>query len=315
MHKKNALDRRLSSLSDKELRELAESNRPLNIHLTNDFAFKKTFRNKKALKGLLAALLHMEPTDITEIRFIDTHLEGEYPDEHEGILDIQLILNGNRKINVEMQILTFTYWRERTLFYLSKMYVKGFEKGHSYKELEQCIHISILGFELFENPPLLSSFELWDVENKRLYSDKLSMRVLHLTQIDNATEEEKESDIYLWARLISSNDWEVLRMLAEKNEYIQAAKEELEKINANRELRYQYLQDERRLSDEATIRDFCREEGVALGRKQGVALGERKKLKELVKKQTLKGASPEQIAALFDEDIQLVEELIKELSE
>lgn len=222
-----------------------------------------------------------------------------------------------------MQILTFTYWRERTLFYLSKMYVKGFEKGHSYKELEQCIHISILGFELFENPPLLSSFELWDVENKRLYSDKLSMRVLHLTQIDSATEEEKVSDIYLWAKLISSNDWEVLRMLAEKNEYIQAAKEELEKINANRELRYQYLQDERRLSDEATIRDFCREEGVALGRKEGIALGrkegvtlgERKKLKELVKKQTLRGTSPEQIAALFDEDIQLVEELIKELSE
>ena len=36
---------------DLQLKQLADSGRPLDISLTNDFAFKKTFRNKTALKG------------------------------------------------------------------------------------------------------------------------------------------------------------------------------------------------------------------------------------------------------------------------
>lgn len=303
MNKNVTLDRRLSSLSDEEIRELAESDHPLRLRLTNDFAFKKTFHNKKALKGLLAALLYISPDDITDIQFADTYLHGDYAEEHEGILDIQLYLNGNQKINIEMQVLTFSYWKERSLFYLSKMYVKGFEKGHLYDELEHCIHISILGFDLFENPPLFSVFEFRNKKNGQLYSDKLSIRVLELTQIEYATEEEKQSDIYLWAKMISSDDWEVLRMLAENNEYIKVATEELEKINADKSLRYQYLQEERRLSDEATIRKFCREEGLLEGRNE--------KLKELVQKKKAKGLSSAEIAEWLEEDIDLINELMK----
>lgn len=42
------------------LGSLSESNQRLKISLTNDFAFKTTFRNKKALTGLLSALLGID---------------------------------------------------------------------------------------------------------------------------------------------------------------------------------------------------------------------------------------------------------------
>lgn len=89
--------------------ELAKSNIRLNIHLTNDFAFKKTFHNIKALKGLLSAFLEIKIEEIQKIEFMDTFLRGEYPDDREGILDLRVHLNGNRRINIEMQVRFFPY--------------------------------------------------------------------------------------------------------------------------------------------------------------------------------------------------------------
>ncbi len=44
---------------------------------------------------------------------------------------VKLLLNGDRKINIEIQVLPFANWEERSLFYLSKYFVEGFEKGTS----------------------------------------------------------------------------------------------------------------------------------------------------------------------------------------
>ena len=97
---------------DRMIRELADSDATLNICLTNDFAFKTAFRNKKALTGLLSALLDMDPQQIADLEFPDTFVRGDYPEDREGILDIKVHLNSQKKINLEMQLLSFPYWEE-----------------------------------------------------------------------------------------------------------------------------------------------------------------------------------------------------------
>ncbi|WP_215700357.1 PD-(D/E)XK nuclease family transposase, partial [Clostridium sp. MCC353] len=94
----NLMDRKEK---ERIIHELAESEKELNICLTNDFAFKKTFRNKTALTGLLSALLDMPAGDIEELEFPDTYLHGEYEEDREGILDVRVHLNNKRKINIE----------------------------------------------------------------------------------------------------------------------------------------------------------------------------------------------------------------------
>ena len=42
------------------LRQQARSKEPLNIQLTNDYAFRKVFKNKKVLKGFLLALFDLK---------------------------------------------------------------------------------------------------------------------------------------------------------------------------------------------------------------------------------------------------------------
>ena len=75
---------------DLQLKQLADSGRPLDISLTNDFAFKKTFRNKIALTGLLSSLLDIPAGEITSLEFPDTFLHGEYAEDREGILDVKV---------------------------------------------------------------------------------------------------------------------------------------------------------------------------------------------------------------------------------
>ena len=81
-------------------------------------------RNKKALTGLLSCLLDIPAGQITDIGFPDTFLHGDYVEDHEGILDIRLVLNHRKHINIEIQMHTYPFWEERSLFYLAKMYTE-----------------------------------------------------------------------------------------------------------------------------------------------------------------------------------------------
>ena len=97
---------------DLQLKQLADSGRPLDISLTNDFAFKKTFRNKIALTGLLSSLLDIPAGEITSLEFPDTFLHGEYAEDREGILDVKVRLNHCKKVNIEIQLLSHPFWEE-----------------------------------------------------------------------------------------------------------------------------------------------------------------------------------------------------------
>ena len=257
----------------KRLREIAESDTRLNIRLTNDFAFKKAFRNKKALAGLLSALLDIPLDKIKALEFPDTYLHGDYAEDREGILDVKVHLNNDTRINVEMQVNVYPFWEERSLFYLSKMFTENFKKGENYSALETCIHISILGFSLTETDGLYSVIELRNRKNGRLYSDKLSLRVVYLSQLEHASEVERQTDVYQWAKMISAKDWEVLKTMSEQNEAMREVYEEIEKINADSGLRWQYLKEEMKASDEATLRQWCFQKGEKNGEQKGEQKG------------------------------------------
>lgn len=59
--------------------------------------------------------------------------------------------------------------------------------------------------------------------HSQVYSDKFTLSVIDLTQIDKATEEDKTSKIDYWARLFKAKTWEELQMLAHNDEYLQEA--------------------------------------------------------------------------------------------
>ena len=199
------------SFNDEELRKRAASNEELNIRLTNNYAFQKIFKNEEIVKGFLMALLHLKETDIETLEVADPFVEGEVKEEKEGILDVKMVLNGGKKINIEMQNTYQEDWAERSLFYNCRMFTEGLKKGEPYYELPPCIHVGILDFNYLKSPGFYHRILLQDDKTGELYSSKFQFHVIELSKIRSTKGKARKQELYRWAKLISASTWEEVR--------------------------------------------------------------------------------------------------------
>ena len=91
-------------------------------------------------------------------------------------------------------------------------------------DAKSSIQVGFLDFDLFEDEPaFFSNYYMCNPLTKKIYSDKLRIAVLNLTQIDSATDEDKRYRIDTWARLFKARTWEEIRMLATEDKAIEKA--------------------------------------------------------------------------------------------
>ena len=219
------------SFNDEELRKRAASNEELNIRLTNNYAFQKIFKNEEIVKGFLMALLHLKETDIETLEVADPFVEGEVKEEKEGILDVKMVLNGGKKINIEMQNTYQEDWAERSLFYNCRMFTEGLKKGESYYELPPCIHVGILDFNYLKSPGFYHRILLQDDKTGELYSSKFQFHVIELSKLKSTKGKARKQELYRWAKLISASTWEEVREESEGNHYMEKARDEMIKMS------------------------------------------------------------------------------------
>lgn len=206
----------------------------IRYRMTNDYMFRSILqKNRKVLRGLVSALLHMRPEEIDSI-VIENPIElGQTVNDKELILDIRVRLNNQMVINLEMQVANEYDWTDRSLLYLCRAYDQ-LKKGEEYKTILPAVHIGFLDFHAFpKHPEFYATYMLLNTKNHHLYSDKFVLRVVDLTCIDIATDEDKSYGIDHWARLFKSTTWEELRMLAKDNEFMKEAAESLYECNAD----------------------------------------------------------------------------------
>ena len=107
----------------------------LRYTLTNDYLFHIVLqKNRKILRGLIRSLLNLKNEEIVDIILENPITPGEAVNDKTVILDLFVILNNNKKINIEMQILNRKDWPERSLTYLSKSFDK-LEAGDDYMNI------------------------------------------------------------------------------------------------------------------------------------------------------------------------------------
>ena len=234
------------------------------------------------------ALLDLKEYEIKKIEITDPFTLGENNEENEGILDIKLILNQNRKINIEMQNTYQDDWTERSLFYNCRMFTDGFQKGHPYGELPPCIHVGILSFNQMISPNYYHKFCLIDEKTKEIYSRKFQFHMLELKKLENVKEKQKRRPLYQWAKLIAAQTWEELEQESKGNKYMERALEEMIKISQDEKERYLYLREEMAESDRVSqiqsAQRIGREEGIQEGKILGKKEGEILKLIMLIQK-------------------------------
>lgn len=265
----------------------------IQYNMTNDYMFRYILqKNEKVLRGLICALLHLKPEDIISVEIknpidLSKNITGK-----DFVLDIKILLNNNQLINLEMQVKNEFNWADRSLTYLCRAFDQ-LQSGQEYEETLPVIHIGFTNFTLFPDAPeFYATYRMINIKNhSQVYSDKFTLSVVDLTQIDNATEDDKSSKIDYWARLFKAKTWEELQMLAQNDEYLQEAATSI------------------RIANEAEIvREQCRAREDALRRERTLERDNNRLLAEKASLLDEKASLLNEKASLLDERASLLDE-------
>ncbi len=197
---------------------------PLAIPMTNDYLFRALLQqNNHVLKGLICSLLRLSTEEIRTVEITNPIELGTSFTDKSFILDVRVILNDLVIINLELQVINQHNWVERSLSYLCRSF-DHLQAGRNYLDARPVVQIGLLNYTLFsEHPEFYATYQLLNVKNHSLYSDKLRLSVLDLTQINLATEEDRYHQLDCWAGFFKATTWEEVNMLALKNESIKEA--------------------------------------------------------------------------------------------
>ena len=207
---------------------------------TNDYMFRAILqKDKQVLKALVSALLHLEKDSVKEVTITNPIELGAAISDKDFILDIRINLDGEKLIDLEMQVTNQYNWPERSISYAARSF-DHLNSGQDYSEVLTVHSIGFLNYTLFpEAPEFFATYELRNRKSGKLYSSKFSIHVLDLTKIDLATKEDKKYGIDRWARLFMAKTWEELRMVAKNNPDLLQASNELYTINKDDLIRQQ----------------------------------------------------------------------------
>ena len=207
---------------------------------TNDYMFRAILqKDKQVLKALVSALLHLEKDSVKEVTITNPIELGAAISDKDFILDIRIDLDGEKLIDLEMQVTNQYNWPECSISYATRSF-DHLNSGQDYSEVLTVHSIGFLNYTLFpEAPEFFATYELRNKKSGKLYSSKFSIHVLDLTKIDLATKEDKKFGIDRWARLFMAKTWEELRMVAKNNPDLLQASNELYTINKDDLIRQQ----------------------------------------------------------------------------
>ena len=286
------------------------------MKLTVDYAFKRVFGkngNESILKDLLESILNIE---IKSITIQNPEIPKNMKDGKIGILDVRAELNGDEITEVEMQVQDQHNIDKRSPTYLTKIYSDQLKEGEQYIEVKKVVVINILNFDYYKRNSYHSVARMMFEESKEnekvdlgyIVEDKYATKDLKMHFIELPKFRKKDPDmsnkLEQWLCLICDEE-DKIKMAESKNEEIEKAKKELEKLAMNPEDRELYELRLKAIRDEMNIRYSGYIDGMAEGRAEGKAEGKTEIAKKMLKKCMkiediieLTGLSQEEIAKL-----------------
>ena len=248
------------------------------LKLKNDYTFKRVFGytgNEEITKGLLNAILKEKITDVS--LDCNTILEKDLYDDKLGILDIRAKVNNTVDINIEMQLVDEKNIEKRIVFYLSKMYTQNLKKSHNYSELNKCISILFIDFELEKLKEIPKYLTKWNIREetygKIILTDVLELYIIDLSKIEKYSE---STSLDTWVKFISNS--EDLNM-ENADESIKKAKEVLDEISEDEHEQYLAHLREKYIFERQGIEEAGFDKGLAKGKAEGIE-AVAKKMKE-----------------------------------
>ena len=153
--------------------------------LTNDYMFKALLqKNGNVLKHLICSMLHLRPEEVQSVKVKNPIVLGEaLADDFDSkifVLDLNVLLNNRALINLEMQVINYENWPERSLTYLCRNFDQ-LSRGEDYAQVKPAIHIGFLDFTLVpEHPEFYATYKMMNEKNHHVLTDKFVLSVVDL---------------------------------------------------------------------------------------------------------------------------------------
>ena len=209
-------------------------------NMTNDYMFRVVLqKNEEALRGLVASVMHMHISEVESVTIENPIKLGESISDKEYRLDLYVVLNDKKSVNLEMQVKNYLDWANRSLAYLCRSY-DNLTHGGLYSDITPVYHISFLDFTLFEDhPEFFATYQMRNAKDNYLYNSNFTLHVVELNHTELATDDDKAYGIDTWARLFKAKTWEEIKMIAKNNPSINSTAESIYLSNADRFIRKQ----------------------------------------------------------------------------
>lgn len=173
----------------------------------SDFGFKHLFGNepnKDILIDFLNQLFKGEK-EISDVAYSPTEHPGEDKDVKKVVFDLLCTGQNGEQFLIEMQKGDQPNFKDRAVFYASRLINEQFPRGGSYwkTELKEVYVIGILDFTLEDSTPnqYLHNVALTDVNTGKHFYKKLGYKFLELPNFVK-TEAELETDLDRWFYLL-----------------------------------------------------------------------------------------------------------------
>ena len=244
------------------------------VKLKLDVIFKRVFgdeNNTDIIAAFLSALLEISRESIEKITISNVELTPEYMEQKFSRLDLKMDVDG-KTVNVEMQINYEPDFRERTLFYWSKLYSDELRTGDEYGTLKRTVCINLIDFNLFNCEDYHSHFRVMETSRHEVLTDKLA---IHFFELKKKRQYSNHKPIDDWLDLINA-ETEGDLMEIQNTTAIPEIKKTIvivRHLSGDEKVRQEAYYREKRLHDEATALGHARREGLAEGLTQGRAEG------------------------------------------
>ena len=267
-----------------------------------DIIFKKIFtENVDMLQSFLADILDIPYDDIQDIIVAKQELTPETIDGKFSRLDLNLKV-ADKLINVEIQLKGDNDYRDRTLFYWSKLYTSELKSGETYGQLKKTICINIINFNMFDRNEYHTEIVTSIKDTGEIFSDKFSIHFFELKKVGKEVNPNNRRE--LWMQFLNASSEEEFEVLKQTNVPIMnKAVNIIYDLSEDTKIREMARLREKALHDEASALANAENKGIekgrAEGRAEGISIGEENAVNKMIKKMRKRGMSEEEIKEFF----------------
>jgi len=244
----------------------------------NDYLFYKVMGEKGdevQLLGFLNAVLgHSGKKQLASLTILENKsFSPAIIGDKTSVLDVRAVLHNGTKVNIEVQLRNQGNMDKRSLFYISREFVKGIKSGQDYRELPDVIAINIMGFEFLPAGEFHTCFHLREDSDRDIILTKsLEIHFLDMVKYRRVARKGMMDDpLSRWmAWLNEKSPPELIAEVVNMDSAIQAADERMVYVTGDDEAIRAYEMRQMALSDYTSTINYARDEGMTKGMEKGM---------------------------------------------